>query len=65
MNPSQHQVIGPLLPGLPVIQCVDDELVVTPAESLLPLAQRFLKNHRLAWAGKLPAVFSQSLALRL
>jgi hypothetical protein len=32
--------------GLPVIQCVDGEMEATPAESLLPLAKRFLETNR-------------------
>ena len=31
--------------GLPVIQLMDGEMVETPAESLLPLAKRFLETN--------------------
>lgn len=31
--------------GLPVIQLIDGEMVETPAESLLPLARRFLETN--------------------
>ena len=31
--------------GLPVIQYVDGEMVETPAESLLPLAKRYLETN--------------------
>ena len=38
--------------GLPVIQCIEGEMVGTPAESLLPLAKWFIETNGELLAGQ-------------
>lgn len=45
MNRLARVVIENHRLGLPVIQCLNGEMVETPAESLLPKAQRFLETN--------------------